>query len=198
MPQHYFAARRSYRSPRPSGGLRLLGETPSSPSVQLGSACGQALSWTQCPCGIEHLCTDEFPPSAQSIHRRQTNEPTADNRRGEDHSWDNLWCTSRSSATIRRSSAATTATCSGGSSTRPRRWRKRCRNRTATDSWTSSPPRMGQASGVVSEADQATRATLSSTLASRMSRLRCSEPRVSEAHGCWVQPHHRVVLSSVT
>jgi hypothetical protein len=64
--------------------------------------------------------------------------------------------------------------------------------------WTSSPRKMGQVSGVVSGAARATRATPSSTLASRMSRLRCSERRGSEAHGSWVQPHHRMVLSSVT
>lgn len=48
------------------------------------------------------------------------------------------------------------------------------------------------------EADRATRAAPSSTSASRMSRLHCSERRGSEALGSWVQPHHRVVLSSVT
>jgi len=44
----------------------------------------------------------------------------------------------------------------------------------------------------------ATRATRSSTLASRTSRLRCSARRASEAYGSWVQPRHRMVLLSVT
>ena len=51
-----------------------------------------------------------------------------------------------------------------GSSTCPRRWHKRYRNRRGTGSWTSSPRRMGLASAVVSAADRVTRATLSSTL----------------------------------
>ncbi len=39
----------------------------------------------------------------------------------------------------------------------------------------------GRASGVVSEADRITRATLSSTWACRMSRSRCDAPKNSEA-----------------
>ena len=43
-----------------------------------------------------------------------------------------------------------------------------------------------------------TRAMPSSTLASRWSRLRCSEPKGSAAYGSWDQPHHRVGSLSVT
>ena len=98
-------------------------------------------------------------------------------RTGEDYASHNLWCISRSSETTRRTSATTTPASSGGSSTRPHRWPKRCRSQGATVSWTSSPLKMGQASEVVSEADRATRATPSSTSASQMSRLHCSERR---------------------
>ena len=47
-----------------------------------------------------------------------------------------------------------------------------------------------------SAAEPATRATPSSTWASRMSRQRCSAPRISAEHGSWATLRHPTALSS--
>ena len=70
----------------------------------------------------------------------------------------------------------------GWESARLRRWQKRYRIPDSTGSWTWSPPTMGQVFAVGSEADRGTQATLSFTLASRMSRRCCSSLKASEAH----------------